>query len=134
MKFKPFTLGPHKGIKITEPDQVVPDQSLSLKEILTRFVRHEALPVGQRVAYGSEGSLDPESDSPLNIDQEKARYMDLTEKDEFKEMVSEATQLFEEKQKQHDAQSAAEKQIAEEKERQKRIRIAARKLANKKTG
>lgn len=69
------------------PKLVVPDQSLSLREILKRFTRHEALPIGSNTHYGSDGSIDPESDSEFNIDVEKARYWDLTEKDDFKAMV-----------------------------------------------
>jgi len=135
LKFKPFnTRGNSPATKINEPSQVVPDQSLSLKEILTRFVRHEQLPVGHAGVYGSEGSIDPESDNEFNIDIEKAKHWDLTEKDEFKGRLKERIQ-------QHDAaeKEKAEKRAKLEREkaeeaRQKQIRIEARKLANQKTG
>lgn len=88
MKFKGIAIPqPWPGVMIEGPKQVVPDQSLSLREILARFTRNEALPIGSTTHYGSDGAIDPESDSEFNIDVEKARYWDLTEKDDFKAMV-----------------------------------------------
>ena len=82
MKFKGSQIpSPSKGLVITEKSQVVPDQSLSLKEILTRFTRHEPLPIGNRAEFGN--GQDPESDHPLNIDLEKVQHMDLVEKQEL---------------------------------------------------
>lgn len=106
-----------------EIDQVVPDDSLSLEEILIRFTRGEALPVGHDVQDGED------SDNPLNVDLEKLRNSDLVDKEEFIEKLKEV-------QRKYDAQEK-EKAAVEEKKRQeefarkdaKRIRLAARKLA-----
>lgn len=122
---------PSRGYRIKEKDQVVPDQSMSLKEILTRFTRSEPLPVGHNGSYGSDSGIDPESDSPFNIDLEKARHMDLTEKDDFKELVAQAEaehKAAEQKKAETGRQKKAEKDKAEF---EKRVRMEARKLAKK---
>lgn len=133
MKFKGLAIPPvSKGIRITEPDQVVPDQSLTLRDILTRFVRREALPVAHQGVYGSEGSIDPESDSPFNVDQEKLRHADLTVKDEFRELVAEHEREYKralERKAETGRQEKAEKDKADF---EKKVRIEARKLARKK--
>lgn len=103
---------PSQGLVITEVDQVVPDQSLSLREILTRFVRDESLPVGGKGQFGN--GLDPEVDSPLNIDIEKAAHWDLTERDEFNQKVEEMKETFEKqerakKKRAHDEEMARKK-------------------------
>lgn len=106
-----------------EVDQVVPDQSMSLEEILTRFVRGESLPVGMEVQEGDD------SDNPLNVDLEKLANSDLVDKEEF---VGKLRDL----QARYDAQEKKKAAELEEKKRKefaekdaKRIRMAARKLA-----
>lgn len=107
MKFKKTQIpAPSPGLVITEPDQVVPDQSLTLKEILQRFVRHEALPVGNNANFGN--GQDPEGDSPLNIDLEKAAHWDLTERDDFNATVAEMKNEFETQEKKKAAKAKAE--------------------------
>lgn len=101
--------GPSQGIRITEADQTVPDQSLSLAEILRRFTRHEVLPVGHKGQYGSEVLMDPESDSELNIDVEKLRHADLTEKAEYRSTVREKIQEFEREEDARKEREAKEK-------------------------
>lgn len=125
MKFKGYVTGPHKGSPGDRPKQVVPDQSLSLREILQRFVRHEPLDVAHAGVYGSQGDIDPESDSPFNIDQEKAKHWDLTEKDEFREMVMEEREKVEKVKKAGEAKKAAQKAEAEKKAYDEKVRQAA---------
>lgn len=55
---------------------VVPDHSMSLKEILTRFTRNETLPIAHPAQDGEEGILE-------DTDLEKLKYADLVEKDEY---------------------------------------------------
>lgn len=104
-------------------DQVVPDQSMSLEEILTRFVRGESLPVGKEVNHGDE------SDNPLNVDLEKLANSDLVDKEEFIDKLKDL-------QEKYNAQEAKKAQAEAERKRKefeeldkKRIRTAARKLA-----
>ncbi|MEM2002456.1 MAG: hypothetical protein QXT77_07425 [Candidatus Methanomethylicaceae archaeon] len=74
---------PAAGFRITDKTQVVPDKSLTLVEILKRFTRGEALPLGHTVNYGGDEDLD----NPLNVDLEKVAFADLTEKDELKQQI-----------------------------------------------
>lgn len=132
MKFKSVAIpAPSKGEPGGRPSLVVPDQSMSLRDILTRFVRKESLPVAHAATYGSEGSIDPESDSEFNIDQEKAKSWDLTEKDEFAEKVraKHAEHHAAEQEKLKKAKADAEAKAKAEYD--KRVRLEARKLAKK---
>lgn len=127
---KPWDGVSFEGVK----DQVVPDQSLTLKEILTRFVRGEALPVGQKHTYGSDGSIDPESESNFNVDLEKAKHWDLTEKAEFRDAVmAERERLGKvEASKKKDADE--KKALADKAAFDKKVRIAAKKYAKQYPG
>ena len=132
MKFKSQALpAPSKGVKGGRPKLVVPDQSMSLKEILQRFVRKEPLPVSHRGSFGSEGEIDPESDSEFNIDQEKAKSWDLTEKQEFADKVrakhAEHHALEQDKLRKQKVQA----ELKAKEDYDKRVRIEARKLAKK---
>lgn len=131
MTFKSFPRSVAAGTVYNEPKQVLPDQSLSLKEILQRFVRHEALPVGRNMTYGSENYIDPESDSELNIDVEKARYWDMTEKAEFKARVKE----YESVHQTNEAKRAKAKATADAKKAElefnEKVEKRARELAKK---
>lgn len=82
-------------------DMTVPDQSLSLQEILERFVRNEPLPIGKGGEYDDDADLD----NPLSIDLEKIARADMTE-------VMEYYNALEDLKKRYDAQ---EKKAAQEK-------------------
>lgn len=135
MKFKSVAIpSPSLGVGCDpkkRPKLVVPNQSMSLREILTRFVRQEALPVEHKGVFGSDGSIDPESDSEFNIDQEKAKGWDLTEKDDFAEKVrarhAEHHALEQEKAK----KAKADAEVKAKADYDKRVRLEARKLAKK---
>lgn len=132
MKYKNAAYpAPWKGLDREWVKEVVPDQTIKLQEILRRFVRGEALPLGKPTVYGSEGEIDPESDSEFNVDQEKAAHWDLTERDEFAEKVRIGTAEYEkaeaEKKRLQDVEAAEAARKADE----KRIRLAAQKLAKK---
>lgn len=81
-----------------EEIQVVPDQSLSLEEILERFVRHEELPIGKDASW--------DDDEENQVDWEKIQHLDITEKMEYIEAIKETQ-----------AKYLDEKRSAEEKER-----------------
>lgn len=101
--------GPSQGIRITEADQTVPDQSLSLAEILRRFTRHEVLPVGHKGQYGSEVLMDPENDSDLNVDVEKLRHADLTEKQDYRNNVRDHLEQWKREEDEREAKAKREK-------------------------
>lgn len=126
MKFKGKAIPqPSEGLVITEVDQVVPDQSLSLKEILKRFVRHEALPIGNNASFGN--GQDPEGDSPLNIDLEKAAHWDLVERQEFKQKVEDMQRQYESQEKSKREKAHAEKVAKDKAEIESRIQAEVEK-------
>lgn len=132
MKFKSIAVPePSQGTKVEGVKNVVPDQSMSLREILQRFVRKETLPVGHQGVFGSDGAIDPDSDSEFNIDQEKARGWDLTEKDEFNEKVRAEVRKHEAAESQKKAKEAADAAAKAKADYEKAVRIAARKLVKK---
>lgn len=106
-----------------EIDIVVPDQSLTLEEILTRFTRGETLPVGMDVNDGED------SDNPLNIDLEKLANSDLVDKEEFIGKLRSLKNEYQEQERKKAAEVKAEQQKKFEELDKKRIRIAAKKLA-----
>lgn len=110
-----------------EVDQVVPDQSMSLDEILTRFVRGEALPVGMDVQEGDEDA-DP---TLSNVDLEKLANSDLVDKAEFVDRLTELQKKYNDQEKEKARLLAEKKQKEYEALDQKRIRLAAKKLAAK---
>lgn len=59
-----------KGVE----ELTVPNQAMSLQEILERFTRKERLPVGKDVVF---------YDEQYDVDIEKLSRMDLAERDEF---------------------------------------------------
>lgn len=125
MKFKLSSCPePSEGQDYTnEIDQVVPDQGLSLEEILTRFTRGEPLDVGFDTNQGSE------DENPLNIDLEKLANSDLVDKAEFIGQLQELQKKYEDQEKAKAAEAAAKKQKEFEELDKKRIQTAARKLA-----
>jgi len=92
-----------KGVK----KQVVPNQALSLQEILERFTKGEPLEVGRDVQYH-------ESDDDL----EKVSHMDLVDKQEYMDKL---------KQTQKDYESQEKRKA--QKERERLDKLAVEKLA-----
>lgn len=128
MQYKKSSLPePWEGVDYTnEIDQVIPDQSMTLEEILTRFTRGETLPVGMEFADGDE-----EGDNPLGVDLEKVKNSDLVDKAEFIEKLKDVQRQFDEQEQKKAAdKKAAEAKAFAEKDA-KRIRMAARKLVAK---
>lgn len=76
---------------------VVPNQAMSLHEILTRFTRNEELPIGKDAEY---------DDGPDDL--EKVRHMDLVDREEYMDKLKET-------QKQYKAQE--DKKVKDEKAR-----------------
>lgn len=109
---------PWAGITIEGPDMVVPNQALSLQEIIERFTRGEALPIEKEFNYH-------ESDDDL----EKIRHMDLVDREEYMsalERVKARYNAYEQKK----AKEAAEKIEAETRakiEAETRAKVAAEK-------
>lgn len=87
MKFRSTTIPkPALGADFSkEKVQVVPDQSLSLQEILTRFTRGESLEIGR------EGNF---HDSPDDL--EKIAHLDLVEREEYIESMKEIQKRYKE--------------------------------------
>lgn len=127
MKFKKSSIPvPSEGTDYSnEVDQVVPDQSMSLDEILTRFTRGEQLPVGMDVQEGDD------SDNPLNVDLEKLANSDLVDKEEFIDKLKELQSQYNKQEKEKAEKEAEKKRKEFEALDAKRIRIAAKKLAAK---
>lgn len=111
MKFKSIAIpGPSMGVKITGKKIVVPDQSLSLQEILDRFTRGEPLEIGRDVQYH-------ESDDDL----EKMSHLDPVDKAEYIEKLKETQRKFDRQEKQKAAQ-----------EKKRLDELAVQKIANDK--
>lgn len=123
MKFISNTIPkPSLGVDYSgEVSQVVPDQSLSLEQILIRFTRGEPVPVGHETSEGIQ-----------DVDLEKLSKADLVDRFEYVEHLKSVRKQYE---MQEAEKKKAEKLEAEKKakaEEEKRIRIAARKLAAEK--
>jgi len=111
MKFKSSAFpNPCLGQKDFGPVLVVPNQAMSLEEILERFTRGEPVAVGRETSYH-------ESDDDL----EKVSKMDLVERDEYIDKL---------KQTQKDYEKQEKRKVA--KEREKLLKEAAEKLAAEK--
>ncbi|QCQ85060.1 hypothetical protein [Blackfly microvirus SF02] len=109
MKFKSIASpAPSQGLVITGKKLVVPDQTLSLQEIIERFTRGEALPIARAPVFDEDGE----------DDLEKVSHMDLVDKQEFVDSLKK-TQLDFEKQEKKKAR----------KERERLDKLAVEKLA-----
>lgn len=98
MKFKSLAFPfPSEGVKPSGKNLFVPNQSLSLEEIISRFTRGEALAIGRETSYH-------ESDDDL----EKVSTMDLVDKEEYVNKLKET-------QKEYDKQEKRKKSKLEEK-------------------
>lgn len=102
---------PTPGVVFKGEKLVVPNQAISLQEILERFTRNEALPIGKEpVFHESEDDL------------EKISKADLVDKAEFSQKLIDT-------QKKYEKQEKARKKKIEEEERAK---IAAELAAKEK--
>lgn len=84
MKYKSeATPSPSVGVGKWGPKMTVPNQSMSIQEILERFTRDEALPIGQDVQYH-------ESEDDL----EKIAHMDLVDREEYTDKLKEVQKAY----------------------------------------
>lgn len=116
MKYKSYSIGSHPldaGVSYKGVKKIVqPNQSMSLEEILERFTRGEALPIGQQSAYD-------ETDD-IGVDLEKIAKADLVDKEEFHDSLELTKRKYaqQEKNKKAEAEKKAkadyDKKIADE--------------------
>lgn len=97
---------PSEGYKVQGAKLVQPDQSMSLKEIITRFTRGEAMPVSM------EHQWNEQDDSELDVDLEKLKHADLVDKAEYSEKLKSVKKKWDIQEKQ---KSAAAKKAADDK-------------------
>lgn len=77
----------YKGEINDEPSATIPDQTLTIREILTRYSR--GLPIDQKIpVYDESEEYFPDP-----------RYMDLAERQEYAEMYKEELQAYQERTK-----------------------------------
>lgn len=128
MKYKAIAIPkPSPGVDFSkEVALVVPDQSMSLQEILKRFTRGESLPIGVSTEYGDENL-----DNPLNVDLEKIRLADLVDQADYVDKLKDVKTRYDKQEKQKAAKIAADKAAAAKAADEKRIQEAARELAAK---
>lgn len=111
MKFKSVSIpGPSKGSRTSAEKLVVPNQSMSLLEILTRFTRGEQLPVGKDVVYH-------ESDEDI----EKLKHMDLVDRAEYIEKLEQTKKTYEKQER--DKEKAEREKIRKSLEESERQRL-----------
>lgn len=118
MKFKCISLpDPSSGQSYKgEKKVVVPNQALSLQEILERFSRNEEVPVGKDASYD-------DGDDDL----EKVAHMDLVDREEYVDKLVQIQNL-------HKAQERAKTKAAKEKaaaELKEELRVSIVKAAEK---
>lgn len=118
MKFRSFAAPePSLGVSYAHCKEiVVPDQGMSLKEILERFTRGEPVEQGHPVSYGED-----ESDNPLNVDLEKLRNSDLVEKAEYADKLKEIQKTHQSQERKKSAKIAADKEKARKLAEEERI-------------
>lgn len=123
MKYKGIaTPSPSLGIDFSKiKDECVPNQSMSLAEILKRFVRGEALPVGFESQEGEAFHTDE--------DLEKMKYADLTDKAEYSAKLNKIQVAHRRQEEQKAAKAKANADKKAKIAQQKKIEEAARKLA-----
>lgn len=107
---------PTVGYRITEKPQVVPDQSLSLEEILRRFTRGEALPLGKDTFAGED-----EEEHDMQYDLEKLKHADLTIRDEVKAKAEEVIATRKKEEAERDKRKAEAKKKKDAEAYQKKI-------------
>lgn len=89
------------GTVVNGKKLVVPNQAMSLHEILERFTRNEQLPIGKDVQYH-------ESDDDL----EKISHLDMVDRAEYVEKLVETQQVY--KRQEAKKEKAAKEKIAAE--------------------
>lgn len=106
-----------KKVKLT-----VPDQALSLQDIIDRFTRKEPLPVGHSVSWGDDIDID----SPLAVDLEKLLKSDIVDQKEHADRWKEITDRYkvEDQERNRKKAVAAAKKKAEEQEAEIQRRVA----------
>lgn len=111
---------PWEGVDFSnEKVLVVPDQSLSIEEILERFT------LGQSLEIGRDGNYDDEGHDDL----EKLQFVDLVDKEEYIDKLRQTQKNYE---KQEKKRAAEEKKRIEDEEREKmRIKILEEKAGEK---
>lgn len=110
---------PSKGVDYSDEIVItVPDQSMSLQEILERFTRGESLPIEHE---GSEGETD------LGFDLEKMRSVDLVDRQEFIDKMKDIQNRYADKERAEknalEQKEQAEKKAALEKEIREKIEL-----------
>lgn len=100
---------PSAGLVIKCPKITVPDQSMSLQEILERFVREQPLAIGKHT-FGSEGDSDDEILKGRDV--EKVGGLDLVEKEDLIREQKDVQKRFEEQEARKKGEKA--KKAAEE--------------------
>lgn len=116
MKFKSqANPGPSEGLEIKSVKQVVPSQAMPLSEILERFTRNEALPIGHAVQYD-------ESEEDIS----KLSHMDLVDKAEYVDKLNQTKKKYEaqEKEKSERIRARIEEETREKIERETRAKMA----------
>lgn len=118
---------PSKGQSFVGVKSVfVPDQSMSLEEILRRFTRGEAVPLGHETHY------DEHAESDDSIDIEKMAHADLVDKAEYYQKLEEVKIAYD-KQEKAKARKQREKEEADKTAAyEARIQAEAEKLAKEK--
>lgn len=111
----------------------VPDQSLTLADIIDRFSRKEALPIGKQVSFNDE----IEVDSPFAVDLEKLAKADIIDKMEYVEQWKTVTTAYAEQDKKAKAaKDAADKKatkIADEQRIEKEVQARMAKQSSEKS-
>lgn len=88
------------GLQIVGKKIVVPNQAMSLEEILRRFVRDESLPIGKDSQYYEDG----------DEDLEKIPHMDLVDQSEYMDGLKETQKIY--KRQEAQREKAARDKIA----------------------
>lgn len=79
------------GMQYKEKKIVVPNQALSLREILQRFTRDMSLPIGQDAQFGGKDDTDV-----LDVDLEKMGFADLVDQADFVQAQKDVQARYEE--------------------------------------
>lgn len=117
MKFRALAAPPKsvgqsfKGVKHI----VLPNQAMTLQQILDRFTRGQPLPIGQST-FGTE-----EENRSFGIDLEKLAFMDLAEKDEYKKQLDAVVARYNEIQTNEKKRKSVETQEALKAQEEARI-------------
>lgn len=104
---------PSKGVDFSDEVSItVPNQALSLKDILERFTR------GEPVAVGKQANWDEEADTESSIDYEKLATADLVDKAEYVNHLRDVKRKYDKQEKDKEiAKKATELKAKEEAEK-----------------